>query len=299
MPVDVVVVAYRSARHLTACLDAIGSFGSSVERTIVVDNSSPDESAEIAERHPLGPDVVRLPTNVGFGGGCNAGAGVSAASEILFLNPDALVEPGAVEALAAGLDRDPRVGAVGARLVDPDGELTAASAGAEPSIRSVAGHFLLLSRLPFIGRLFPPLQLADAARHALPDWVSGGAMLVRRSAFDAVGGFDERFFLYMEDVDLCRRLREAGWTIRYEPSAVVRHAIGGSQSEDQPARWYRAFHAYLAQRRGGPAARFASAIAAVGLAARWSAYRGRRPAQARRMRLAARTAARLALTPGG
>jgi GT2 family glycosyltransferase len=119
-------------------------------------------------------------------------------------------------------------------------------------------------------------------------------MLVRRDAFEAVGGFDERFFLYMEDVDLCRRFRAAGYRVAYEPGAIVRHAIGGSQSADQPARWYRAFHAYLGEGRGPVTARLAAAVAALGMAVRWIAYRGRRPAQAVRMRTAARTAAALA-----
>ena len=298
MPVDVVVVAYRSAHHLPACLDGIAELGEAVSKTVVVDNASPDDSAEIAMRHPLRPDVVRLPTNVGFGRGSNAGVAASRADRILLLNPDAVAEPGSVEALVAVLDVDPKVGAVGPRIIDPAGELMAASAGAEPGLRAVAGHFLLLSRVPVLGRLFPPLQLSDASRRARPDWISGAAMLLRRDAFDAVGGFDQRYFLYMEDVDLCRRLREAGWSIAYEPSVTVQHAMGGSQSDEQPARWYRAFHAYVAERRGGALARLASGVAALGLLARWVAYRGRRPAQARRMRVAARTAAQMALGPG-
>jgi GT2 family glycosyltransferase len=238
---------------------------------------------------------VRSATNRGFGGGCNLGFAATDAPHVLFLNPDAVPEPGAIAALAAAVERDPGIAAVGARLVDPRGETRAAAAGAEPGLRSVAGHFLLLSRLPLAGRLFPPLQLPDGSRRAPVDWVSAGAMLVRREAFEAIGGFDERFFLYMEDVDLCRRLREAGFRVGYEGGAVVRHAIGGSQAPDQPARWYRAFHAYLAERRGRRVARLAAAMAAAGMALRWFAYRGRRPTQAGRMRAAARAAAALAL----
>lgn len=295
MPVDVVIVAYNSAQDLDACLDGVAASGDAVGRVVVVDNASPDDSAAVAEAHPSRPTVVRSATNRGFGAGCNLGFAETNAPFVLFLNPDAVPEPGAVDTLAATIAAAPRIGAVGARLVDPRDETRAAAAGAEPGLRSVAGHFLLVSRLPMAGRLFRPLQLSDASRSARVDWVSGGAMLVRREAFDAVGGFDERLFLYMEDVDLCRRLREAGWSVGYEPRAIVGHAIGGSQSVDQPARWYGAFHAYLSEHRGRRTARLAAGIAAAGMAARWLASRGHRPVQAERMRTAARTAAALAL----
>ena len=295
MSVDVVVVAYNSADDLDACLDSLVMAGGIVGRIIVVDNASSDASASVAAGHDARPTVLRSLINRGFGGGCNMGMGASDADRILFLNPDAVAEPGAIATLAIALGLDELIGAVGARMVDPLGETAAAAAGMEPGIRSVIGHFLFASRIPVFGRLFPPLQLADATRSAEPDWVSGGAMLVRRNALSSISGFDEKMFLYMEDVDLCRRLREAGWRIIYEPHAIVVHAIGGSQSEDQPARWYRAFHDYVAQHRGQATARLASAIAAIGLTARWLAYRGRRPTQARRMRSAAAAAAILAL----
>jgi GT2 family glycosyltransferase len=300
MPVDVVIVAYNSGRDIAACLDGVAAAGPAVGAVVVVDNASPDDSAAVAEAHPSRPAIVRSATNGGFGSGCNLGLAATTAPCVLFLNPDAVPDPGAIDTLAAAIGRDARLGAVGARLVDPRGETTAAAAGAEPGLRSVAGHFLLLSRLPVAGRLFPPLQLADATRRAPVDWVSGGALLVRRAAFETIGRFDERFFLYMEDVDLCRRLRAAGYRVAYEPGAVVRHAIGGSQSAEQPARWYQAFHAYLAERRGAPTARVAAAMAAAGMTVRWLAYRGRRPAQAQRMRAAAGAAAALAVgrSPG-
>jgi GT2 family glycosyltransferase len=295
MPVDVVVVAYNSSRDLGACLDGVAASGDAVGRVVVVDNASQDDSSTLAQEHPSRPTVVRSATNLGFGGGCNLGFAATEAPLVLFLNPDAVPEPGAIALLGEVVGRDVRLGAVGARLVDPRGETTAAAAGSEPGLRSAAGHFLLLSRLPLVGRWFPPLQLSDAAQPARVDWVSGGAMVVRREAFSAVGGFDERYFLYMEDVDLCRRLREAGWRVAYEPGAAVRHAIGGSQPEDQPSRWYRAFHRYIVERRGGIAARVTAAMAAVGMALRWLAYRRGRPTQARRMRAAAQTAVGLAL----
>jgi GT2 family glycosyltransferase len=162
-------------------------------------------------------------------------------------------------------------------------------------LRSTIGHYLLLGRLPLLRLVFRPLHLARPDRPASPDWVSGAAMLVRRKAFAEVGGFDERIFMYMEDVDLCRRLRSSGWTVEYLPDVRVEHRIGGSQSSDQPARWFNSFFDYLRQRHGSVDARAASLVAGVGLGLRAIAYRATRPANAARVGRAARAAFRVAL----
>jgi N-acetylglucosaminyl-diphospho-decaprenol L-rhamnosyltransferase len=212
----------------------------------------------------------------------------------VFVNPDARLKRGATAALVGALVESDGVGAVGARVDGPGGPTGAAAAGFEPSLRSIAGHFLFFGRIPGLRGAFRPLQLPGTSAERAPDWVSGAAMLVRRSAFQQVGGFDERLFLYMEDVDLCRRLRERGWTIRYAPEAVVDHTLGGSQGADQAERWYRALHAYLVLHRGMREARIASAVAAIGLALRVLRPGRRARAQARRMARAATSAAGLA-----
>jgi GT2 family glycosyltransferase len=119
--------------------------------------------------------------------------------------------------------------------------------------------------------------------------------MVRRAAFSEVGGFDPSIFLYMEDVDLCRRLRATGWRVRYEPGVSVEHDVGGSQGTDQAERWFVAFHQYVVRRRGSRYARATSALAAVGLGVRALVLGFRRPAHARRLARAARTAAILAV----
>lgn len=295
MRIDYIVVAYRSAGDLGACLDSIAGDRPAGSRVIVVDNASPDDSGAIARRHSVGAQLITSDRNLGFGGGCNLAARQSKADLLFFLNPDAVLVEGASQRLILAFTNGDRLGIVAPRVIDPIGRSRAASAGAEPSVRSTIGHFLMLGRAPLVGRWFSPLHLVDPNAPASPDWVSGAAMVVRRSTFESAGGFDERMFLYMEDVDLCRRFREAGWTIRYEPAAIVRHRIGGSQSADQAARWYRAYHQYLREREGGTRARLASASAALGLAARWAAYRIGRPANATRVGIAARAALALAL----
>jgi N-acetylglucosaminyl-diphospho-decaprenol L-rhamnosyltransferase len=296
MRVEFVVVAYRSSDDLTGCLDSI-SADAPESAIVVVDNASPDDSAAVAASHPSGPRLVVSPSNLGFGGGCNLGAADSTADALFFLNPDARLTPGATARLIAALEADPSLGVVAPRVVDPSGESRAASAGAEPSLRSSLGHFLILGRVPGIRRFFEPAFKADSGARSRPDWVSGAAMLVRKRAFDEVGGFDARIFMYMEDVDLCRRLREKGWAIGYEPEAAVEHGIGHSQSSEQPARWYRAYHVYVAEHQGALRARAVSLVAALGLGLRAVAYRGRRPANSARTARSARAALGFALRP--
>ncbi len=292
-----VVVAYKSSGELTGCLDSIASDAPAGSMVVVVDNGSPDDSTEVADSHPLRPRIVSSTKNLGFGGGCNLGSEGSDADALFFLNPDARLKPGATALLVAALEADASLGVVAPRVIDPTGESHAASAGAEPSLRSSIGHFLTLGRIPGIRRLFRPVYLADGRIRTRPDWVSGAAMLVRKSAYDEIGGFDERIFMYMEDVDLCRRLRAKGWAIGYEPDAVVEHVMGHSQSADQPIRWYRAYHAYIAAHRGSLHARAASLVAAVGLGLRAVAYRGRRPVNSARMARSARAALRFVIVP--
>jgi N-acetylglucosaminyl-diphospho-decaprenol L-rhamnosyltransferase len=299
MRIDYVIVAYRSAADLPECLSSIAADALSSSGIIVVDNASPDDSAVVAGSHPSAPSIVRSKRNLGFGGGCNLGAGSSSADALFFLNPDARLVKGATDTLIEALSVSPGTGLVAPRVVDPSGESRAASAGAEPGLRSTIGHYLLLGRLPLLGRIFRPLHLTRPDRPASPDWVSGAAMLVRRDAFSAVGGFDEQIFMYMEDVDLCRRLRSSGWRVDYRPDAIVEHRIGGSQSTDQPARWFNSYFDYLRRRHGSAEARTASLVAGLGLGIRAIAYRAARPANAARVGRAARAAFRVAFGRSG
>jgi N-acetylglucosaminyl-diphospho-decaprenol L-rhamnosyltransferase len=299
MRVDFIIVAFRSRDELPGCLDSVQAEGLTDAQIVVVDNASPDDSGKVARAHRSKPRLIASETNLGFGGGCNLGAKSSDAEALFFPNPDARLEPGVARKLVAALEADPAVAVIGPRVIDPTGESRASSAGAEPSIRSSLGHFLLLARIPWIGRLFPPVYLTHGLTPCRPDWVSGAAMLVRRDRFDAIGGFDERIHMYMEDVDLCRRLRESGWQVAYEPDAVVEHVMGHSQSTDQPRRWYAAYHAYVAQRCGSLHARAASLVAALGLGLRAFAYRGHRPVNSARMARSARAAFKCAFVPPG
>lgn len=295
MSLAYVIVAYRSEAHLPGCLNALEIDRPGDATILVVDNASPDDSADVARRHPSRPEIVASDRNLGFGGGCNIGVAATAADTVFLINPDAEVLPGATMRLRAALANDPRLGVVAPRITDPAAQYRSTAGGAEPSLPSLIGHYLLLGRVPWVRRFFRPLHLAHTDVETRADWVSGGAMMLRRAAYDAVGGFDEQWFMYMEDVDLCRRIRAAGWTVGYVPDAAVEHTIGGSQSEGQPRRWYIAFDRYLRLNRGAFQARIGAVIVFIGLGLRCVAYRRSRPANSRRAGEGARAALSLAL----
>jgi GT2 family glycosyltransferase len=223
--VDVVVVAYRSRRHLAACLEPL--VGRPELNLVVVDNDCPERSGEIAAA--LGATVLRNERNVGFGAACNRGAAAGGAPAILLLNPDAVIQADGVAALAARLDADPGLGAVGPRLDREDGS-TERSIGRAP--RAVA----TLAEALYVHRIAPSAEWASefAAdgydREQEVEWLVGACLCVRRADYEAIGGFDERFFLYGEDVDLCLRLRERGKRVLYDPAVVAIHHGSGSGS---------------------------------------------------------------------
>ena len=222
MRLDVVVVAYRSAAHLRACVAPL--CGDDRISVFVVDNLCPESSPATVADLPL--TVVETGRNAGFGAGCNAGARCGSAPAILFLNPDAQLAPEAALALAESLRLDPTLAAVGPRIVGEDGAVHR-SARREPRLRSAFAEAML------VHRLVPRAQWAtelirDPVHGAEVEWLSGAALCVDRSAFEAIGGFDERFFLYSEDTDICVRLRDAGYRVRFDPAVTAVHAGGQS-----------------------------------------------------------------------
>ena len=263
-----VVVNYNSAGHLVDCVRSLRADGA--DEIIVVDNGSTDRSRDALAA--ADPDAVWIQTgrNLGFGSAANRGVAVARHDLVAVMNPDAVVEPGALKALVAVLDGDGTVAVVGPRVENPDGSWYP-SARTFPSLRDALGHAFLHYVSPDnrFSRRYKLLDWDhDTARDV--DWVSGTFMLVRRDAFDAVGGFDEAYFMYVEDVDLCWRVGQAGWRIRYEPAARVIHAIGGS-SEGAPYRMivahHRSLYRFCATTYRGPARALLPAIAA-GLAVR-------------------------------
>ena len=242
----VIIVNYNTGDHLARCLASLVlELGSFSWEAVVVDNS-PDGTAErVAASCASRLRYVRPGQNLGFGRAVNLGVTQTWAETLLFLNPDAELRAGAVERLIGEMKRFPSCAVVGPRIVSNDGSEQGSARGDPTLLTGLFGRSTVLTRL------FPqnPLArrnvvLADAPADGDSlevDWVSGACMLVRRDAFATLGGFDEGYFLYWEDADLCRRLRGLGYTVRYAPRAVILHTAGAS-SRTARCLAIRAFH---------------------------------------------------------
>lgn len=225
---QVVVVSYRSAEHLVGCVDSLLR-AEGVDRVVVVDNHSLDGSEEaVAGRARV--SFVDTGTNLGFGAAANRGVALTDAEFVVVANPDLVVEPGAVAALVSALAADPAVGVVGPYISTPDGQRYP-SVRRFPDLATAVGHGALGLVRPdndFTRRYHLDDDDLPGGALGVPGWVSGTFMAFRRSAFESVGGFDEAYFMYVEDVDLCWRLTRQGWKVAYEPRARVTHVVGGS-----------------------------------------------------------------------
>ncbi|MDQ1374399.1 MAG: N-acetylglucosaminyl-diphospho-decaprenol L-rhamnosyltransferase [Actinomycetota bacterium] len=263
-----VVVNYNAGSHLVACIRSLRAEG--VERIVVVDNASSDGSVEAAAAADGEIEVVQTGSNLGFGSAANRGAD-RVAGDVLVMNPDTLMEPGSVKAMAAVLEHDVEVGIVGPRIENPDGSLYP-SPRTFPAMGDALGH-------AFVGLVAPRNRFTRRYRMldwdhtvvARAQWVSGACMLVRRSCFDALSGFDQRYFMYVEDVDLCWRAHRAGWAVAYEPAARVVH-LQGVSSDLVPYRMIAAHHRSLFQfwwkTTSGPGRLALTPLVAGGLALR-------------------------------
>jgi N-acetylglucosaminyl-diphospho-decaprenol L-rhamnosyltransferase len=217
--VSIIIVSFNAADDLARCLESIHTAPPSTPHDIiVVDNGSTDRSVDVARRF-AGVRVVELGSNAGFARANNIGMRESRSEHILLLNSDTAVPAGAIDALIAELDRDASVAVVGPRLVDGSGR-------AELSFGRMLGPLNEWRQQ----RLARDQAAVDALtqRRRYPDWVSGACLLVRRVDCEAVGGLDERFFMYTEDVDFCAAIRARGRRILFTPDVEVVHLRGRS-----------------------------------------------------------------------
>jgi hypothetical protein len=228
---SVVILNWNARAYLVDALRSITEkqWRHSIEVIVVDNNSNLDDSVATVQRDFPQVHLLALSANIGFSAGNNAGLRLARGRHILFLNPDTIVHQGALDVLVDFMDSHPRAGACGPKLLNPDGSL-------QTSCRSFPSFGTGLFRNTFLGRLFPnnpwtrSYLMLDFQhdREAEVDWLSGSALCVRRAALERVGSWDESFFMYCEDVDLCYRLKEAGWKRVYVPQAVITHRIGAS-----------------------------------------------------------------------
>jgi GT2 family glycosyltransferase len=263
---SVVVVTYDSGDVLDACVQSLPA-GAEV---VVVDNGSETAPTVDGDRFAR-TTVIRNPSNVGFGAAMNVGAGTATGDDLLLINPDVRLQPGAIDALLARRDAEATECVVGPSIWSPGGELL-------PVCRRASRVWTdIVALVPWVS-----LRLPARLRHDLPrehpvystggpvDYLQGCCLLVSRAAFARVGGFDPSFFLYCEEEDLCVRLREAGVPSVYEPTARVVHLWGTSTRRDRRLATQHEFRSrvLLHRKRSGAAAAAAyrcGALAAIGL----------------------------------
>ena len=242
--VTIVVVNYNAGKLLEPCMDlSLRQAG----EVILVDNASADRSMDEVTRRFGGETrlrVIRNSTNLGFAVACNIGAGAATGQFVLFLNPDCALEAGAVSQLRLALDADPKAGMAGGLLIDIDGKEQGGGRRAVPTPwRSLVRVFHLSRFADRWPRLFTDFYLHKQALPTGPievEAISGACTMVKRHAMQDVGPWDEKYFLHCEDLDLCMRYRQKGWTILFVPgSRIVHHRGACSRSRPVFVEWHK------------------------------------------------------------
>jgi GT2 family glycosyltransferase len=272
--IDVVIVSYRCEGMLRDCLASLFANPPDGELAVHgVDNASDDGTAEMVAREFPQAELTVNATNAGFSAANNPALARGTAPYALVLNPDTRITPGALQRLVELMEAHPEVGIAGPRLELEDGSLDHASRRSFPTPLSALGHFTGLGRREGApGRLAG--YTAPDVESGPVDAVNGAFMLIRRTALERVGAFDTRYWMYMEDLDLCYRFAQAGWTTWFEPSVTVIHVKAGTSGKHRSVRLNYAFHYgmfrfyrdhYAAERNP-----FLNGLVYVGIAARFA-----------------------------
>lgn len=230
--ISILIVSFNTRERLRACLESLQTqAGTYTAETLVIDNASRDDSADMVSSAFPAVRLIRSDLNLGFANANNRALEEAHGRYIVLLNPDAVLPPGTLARALQHMENDLSVGMGGGRLIDENGHL-------QPSARlfpSVLNELLVISglahRFPrsrFFGRF--DRTWADPLQAAPVDWVPGAFAILRRDLLDLIGFFDPRFFLYYEEVDLCRRIHEAGYRVMYWPELCITH-IGGESSK--------------------------------------------------------------------
>ena len=241
----ILIVNFNSGAYLDGCLQSI--VGHAPEAgVLVIDNASKDGSERAADAYPNQVRLHRNLENVGFARAVNRALTLTSGEEVLLLNPDCRLLAGAAETLSRELALHPECAVVGPQILDEDGGVQGSARGDPTLLTGLFGRSSLLTTYfpssRFARRNIRTGTVGPGGEASVEvDWVSGACMLMRRQDLNAVGGFDERFFLYWEDADLCRRMRQRRYTVRYVPTARVIHRVGGSSRTARPLA-IRAFH---------------------------------------------------------
>jgi N-acetylglucosaminyl-diphospho-decaprenol L-rhamnosyltransferase len=295
--VSVVIVTYNSRDWIERPLESVAGHGAEV---IVVDHGSTDGTLElIGERYP--DTRVIEQENRGFGGGNNTGMQAATGDYFLLLNPDAWFLGDGLRKLVDFANAHPEAGVVGPKLLHPDGSLQRSVRGF-PTPWRLATEFFFLRKLAPRSRLFNAFHGGPADHNSVyeAEWLGGACLLVQRAAVDAVGGFDERFFLFSEEVDWCYRFREAGWKVLFYPGAEVTHVIGISHAPARYTELVLSHLRFLQKHRSPKEAERARRVLVAALSLRALVFRGERGTMYREAarRLRSTSSAALLESPG-
>ncbi len=252
MDLSICIVSWNTRDLLRRCIESIGDTIDGLDHEIIViDNASSDDSAQLIAREFPGVHLIQNSDNRGFARANNQGIAVSRGRHVLLLNSDAVLLPGAAREMVEFLDAHPKVGIVGARLLNADGSFQASFA----DFPSLLGETLLATGLArhVFSPVYPSYSEERSGQERSVDWIFGACMMVRRAAIELVGPLDEDYFMYTEETDWCYRMRQGGWAVYYLPTARVKHWSGQS-SNTAPIRkrsqLYRSKWLFLRKRRG-------------------------------------------------
>ena len=265
----VVTVTYSPGASLDAFLDSLATATTHDHQVILADNGSTDGAPERAAERS-GVTLLRTGGNLGYGRAANLGVAATDSEWVVVVNPDVVWTPGSLDVLLSAAQRWPRAASLGPLIRNADGSIYP-SARVQPGLAAGVGHALLGWWRPDNRWSVAYRQVEDAPVERIAGWLSGSCLLLRRAAFDAVGGFDPAYFMYFEDVDLGDRLSDAGWLNVYVPAAEVVH-VGAHATERSASAMQSAHHdsawRYFAQRHPGPRWLVVRAVVRLGLQAR-------------------------------
>lgn len=239
---EVVIVSYRCGPLLRRCLESVHEHAPARGvRVTVVDNASGDGTADVVRSEFPDVRLIALEENTGFSAANNLVLRETTAEYVLVLNPDTQLCEGTLETLLRLMDGDPRIGIAGCRLVQEDGTFDHAARRSFPTPASALGHFLRVGRSDRAPAALAAYRAPEIGEGPV-DAVNGAFMLMRRAMLDEIGLFDEGYWMYMEDLDLCYRAASAGWITWYEPSVEAVHMKAGSSGHHRGLRLNYAFH---------------------------------------------------------
>jgi GT2 family glycosyltransferase len=269
--VTVVVVTYQSSTEIQECLQSLyETSGEWVSDCRVVDNHSTDNTAEIVTRSFPQATVIRNEENLGFSRAVNQGARDSDTDYLLVLNPDARLTSGSLGELVCFLEHRKAAGACGPMITSPSGEFQSSCRRGFPTPLNALGYYLHLDRLMPKSRIWTGYRSCGASPvdEIRTDVLSGSCFLIRTPVFHEIGGFDEDYFLFGEDIDICCKLRAAGKEVWYVPAARVVHHKGASMAQAAglaKREFHRAMLIYINKRLSGDYSRFSRTVMKIGV----------------------------------